>query len=70
MAEFTKQRDSLVETALKDRRDQVFEDYLTSVKLEMQRGGNITIYKDALDELQEEQPDIDIPTRRPTPVQG
>jgi peptidyl-prolyl cis-trans isomerase D len=70
MAEFTKQRDSLVETALKDRRDQVFEDYLTSVKLEMQRGGKITIYKDALDELQEEQPDIDIPTRRPTPVQG
>ena len=70
MAEFTKQRDSLVETALKDRRDQVFEDYLTSVKLEMQRGGKITIYKDALDQLQEEQPDIDIPTRRPTPVQG
>jgi peptidyl-prolyl cis-trans isomerase D len=70
MAEFTKQRDSLVETALKDRRDQVFEDYLTSVKLDMQRDGKITIYKDALDQLQEEQPDIDIPARRPTPVQG
>jgi peptidyl-prolyl cis-trans isomerase D len=70
MAEFTKQRDSLVETALKDRRDQVFGDYLSSVKLEMQRDGKITIYKDALDELQEDQPDIDIPARRPTPAQG
>jgi peptidyl-prolyl cis-trans isomerase D len=70
MAEFTKQRDSLVETALKGRRDQVFEDYLSTVKLEMQRDGKIKIYKDALDELQEEQPDIDIPARRPTPAQG
>lgn len=70
MAEFTKQRDSLVETALKDRRDQVFGDYLSTAKLEMQRDGKIKIYKDALDELQEEQPDIDIPARRPTPAQG
>jgi hypothetical protein len=70
MAEFTKQRDTLIETALKDRRDQVFEDYLTTVKLEMQRDGKIKIYKDALDELQEEQPDIDIPARRPTPARG
>lgn len=70
MAEFTKQRDSLVETALKDRRDQVFEDYLSSVKLEMQRDGKISIYKDALDELQEAEPEIQIPTRRPTPAQG
>ena len=65
MAEFTKQRDSLIETALKDRRDQVFEDYLSSVKLDMQRDGKIKIYKDALDELQEEEPDIDIPAHRP-----
>jgi len=70
MAEFTKQRDSLVETALKDRRDQVFGDYLSSAKLEMQRDGKIKIYKDALDELQEDEPDIDIPARRPTPAQG
>jgi peptidyl-prolyl cis-trans isomerase D len=70
MAEFTKQRDSLVETALKDRRDQVFQDYLSTAKLEMQRDGKIKIYKDALDELQEEEPDIDIPARRPTPAQG
>jgi peptidyl-prolyl cis-trans isomerase D len=70
MAVFTKQRDSLVETALKDRRDQVFQDYLSTAKLEMQRDGKIKIYKDALDELQEEEPDIDIPARRPTPAQG
>ena len=70
MAEFTKQRDSLIDTALKDRRDQVLEDYLSTVKLEMQRDGKIKIYKDALDELQEEEPDIQVPTRRPTPAQG
>jgi hypothetical protein len=70
MAEFTKQRDSLIDTALKDRRDQVFLDYLSSVKLAMERDGKIKIYKDALDELQEEQPDIQIPARRPTPAQG
>ena len=70
MAEFTKQRDSLVETALRDRRDQVFGDYLSTAKLEMQRDGKIKIYKDALDELQEDEPDIDIPARRPTPAQG
>src|SRR5689334_14859581 len=69
MAEFTKQRDSLVETALKDRRDQVFEDYLSTVKVEMQRDGKIKIYKDALDELQEDEPDV-IPVRKPTPAQG
>ena len=70
MAEFTKQRDSLIDTALKDRRDQVLEDYLSTVKLQMQRDGKIKIYKDALDELQEEEPDIQIPTRHPTPAQG
>jgi peptidyl-prolyl cis-trans isomerase D len=70
MAEFTKQRDSLIDTALKDRRDQVFQDYLSSVKLEMEQNGKIKIYKDALDELQEEQPDIEIPARRPTPARG
>jgi hypothetical protein len=70
MAEFTKQRDSLIDTALKDRRDQVLEDYLSTVKLEMQRDGKIKIYKDALDELQEDEPDIQVPTRRPTPAQG
>ena len=70
MAEFTKQRDSLIDTALKDRRDQVLEDYLSTVKLEMQRDGKIKIYKDALDGLQEDEPDIQIPTRRPTPAQG
>jgi peptidyl-prolyl cis-trans isomerase D len=70
MAEFTKQRDSLIETALRDRRDQVFGDYLLTAKLEMQRDGKIKIYKDALDELQEEEPDIDIPARPPTPAPG
>jgi peptidyl-prolyl cis-trans isomerase D len=69
MAEFTKQRDSLVETALKDRRDQVFQDYLSTARLEMQQNGQIKIYKEQLDELQEDEPDIQVPPRS-KPAQG
>jgi peptidyl-prolyl cis-trans isomerase D len=68
MAEFTKQRDSLMETALKDRRDQVFEDYLATVKTAMTRDGKITIYKDVLDDLREEEPDIEVPGRPRAPT--
>jgi hypothetical protein len=68
MAEFTKQRDSLMETALKDRRDQVFEDYLATVKTAMTRDGKITIYKEMLDDLREEEPDIEVPGRPQAPT--
>ncbi|HEY3102733.1 MAG TPA: SurA N-terminal domain-containing protein [Pyrinomonadaceae bacterium] len=68
MADFTKQRDSLMETALKDRRDQVFEDYLATVKTAMTRDGKITIYKEMLDDLREEEPDMEVPTRPRPPT--
>jgi peptidyl-prolyl cis-trans isomerase D len=64
IAEFTKQRDSLMETAQTERKNQVFEDYVTTLQERMKRDGKIKIYKDVLDALREEEPDVDLPTRR------
>jgi peptidyl-prolyl cis-trans isomerase D len=69
MAEFTKQRDSLVETAQTTRRNQIFGDYLSALTNQMKRDGKITIYKEVLDQLREEVPDVDLPTR-PRPPAG
>jgi peptidyl-prolyl cis-trans isomerase D len=69
MAEFTKQRDSLVETAQATRRNQIFGDYLAALTNQMKRDGKITIYKEVLDQLREEAPDLELPTR-PRPPAG
>src|SRR5438874_8155762 len=65
MAEFTKQRDSLMETAQTERKNQVFEDYVTTLQQRMKQDGKIKIYQGVLDALQEEEPDVDLPARRP-----
>ena len=65
MAEFTKQRDSLMESAQTERKNQVFEDYVSTLQERMKRDGKIKIYKDVLDAFREEEPDIQLPTRRP-----
>src|SRR5439155_7468450 len=57
LAEFAKQRDSLMQSALTERKNQVFEDYLVAVKNRMERDGKIKIYKDVLANLQEEEPE-------------
>ena len=66
LTEFAKQRSSLVESAQTARRDQVFGDYLASLEDRMKRDGKIKIYKEALDQFQEEEPDIEMP-QRPRP---
>ncbi len=65
MAEFTKQRDSLMQTAQDQRRDQVFQDYVSSLQERMKQGGKIKIYQDVFDTLREDEPDVDVPVRRP-----
>jgi hypothetical protein len=67
MAEFTTQRDSLVDTAQDTRKNQVFSDYLATLMEKMKRDGKIKIYKEVLDQLREEEPQIEIPgqPRRP-----
>jgi peptidyl-prolyl cis-trans isomerase D len=69
MAEFAKQRDSLMETAQNERKNQVFEDYLAGVQQRMKQDGDIKIYNEVLDQYREAQPDIDLPTRPQIPTQ-
>ena len=69
MAEFTKQRDTLMETAQNDRKNQVFEDYLAGVQQRMKQDGDIKVYDEVLAQYQEAQPDIDLPTRPQAPPQ-
>lgn len=69
MAEFAKQRDTLMETAQSDRKNQVFEDYLAKVQQRMKQDGDITVYNDVLTQYQAAQPDIDLPTRPQIPTQ-
>ena len=51
MDDFAKQRDELVEAKLKEKRGQVFSDYLASLKRELEDKKEITIYQEALDKL-------------------
>ncbi|MFN2598843.1 MAG: peptidyl-prolyl cis-trans isomerase, partial [Pyrinomonadaceae bacterium] len=64
LAEFAKQRDSLVQSALDARRGDVFEDYVGALKNRLQREGKIKIYEDVLARVEE--PDtMDLPPARP-----
>ncbi|MEP6704758.1 MAG: peptidylprolyl isomerase, partial [Acidobacteriota bacterium] len=48
MDDFAKQRDTLVEQMVTQKRGEVFQDYLASTRLRFEKAGNITIYKDAV----------------------
>jgi len=64
LTEYAKQRESLMQQALTERKNQVFEDYLTAVKRRMEQAGNIKIYQDVFDTIQEDEPEA-LPQRRP-----
>jgi peptidyl-prolyl cis-trans isomerase D len=68
LAEFAKQRESLMQSALTERKNQVFDDYLTAVQRGMEQAGKIKIYKDVLAGMQEEEAPEALPQRRP-PIQ-
>lgn len=51
MAEFAKQRDTLMETMLGTRRGEVFSAYLSSTRQKMEAAGNIKIYQDVIAKL-------------------
>lgn len=51
--DFAKQRDQLVETKLSEKRNQIFTDYLASVRREMEAKKEIQIYQEALAKLDE-----------------
>ena len=64
LTEYAKQRDSLMQQALTERKNQVFEDYLNTVKRRMEQAGKIKVYKDVFATIQEEEPEA-LPQRRP-----
>jgi peptidyl-prolyl cis-trans isomerase D len=51
MADFAKQRSSLMETMLSKKRADVFSDYLAAVRRKMEADGSIKIYKDELEAI-------------------
>ena len=48
LAEFAKQRDTLTQTLLTSRRNDVFEDYISSLRARLDREGKVKIYEDVL----------------------
>lgn len=65
LTEYAKQRDTLMQQALTERKNQVFGDYLTSVMTRMKQSGSIKIYPDVLDTVAEEEPQAVPPRRQP-----
>ncbi|MGC2238711.1 MAG: peptidylprolyl isomerase [Pyrinomonadaceae bacterium] len=53
MDEFAKQRDQLIDTKLSEKRNQIFTDYLGSVRQQMESKKDIEIYQDAMAKLEE-----------------
>ena len=50
------QRDTLKQSMMSERQDQVFEDYIAGVQQKMKRDGKIKIYDKVLAQLEEEEP--------------
>ena len=64
LADFAKQRDTLMQSAISERQNQVFSDYLAAVQRQMEQAGKIAINKEVLASLSEEAPEA-APPRRP-----
>jgi peptidyl-prolyl cis-trans isomerase D len=61
LAQLAKERDTLRQSLLRDRQDQVFEDYIAGVQERMKRDGTIKIYDDVLASLEEDEEPSAIP---------
>jgi len=68
LTEFAKQRDTLMQQALTDRKNQVFEDYLTTVMNRMKQAGKIKVYQEVLDTMAEDEPEAQPPRRPQLPI--
>ncbi|MBC7929406.1 MAG: peptidyl-prolyl cis-trans isomerase [Rubrivivax sp.] len=67
MAEFDKQRSKLVETALNERRGEVFDEYLVNARRQLDEKGEIEIKSDVLAQLEAEEPPAALPR---SPIQS
>ena len=63
-AEFDKQRSTLTETALSERRNQVFDDFLVEARRRLEEKGQIEIFRETLAQLGESEPAA-LPRRAP-----
>lgn len=61
LAEFAKQRDQLTESALRDRQEQVYGDYVAALVSRLKDEGKIKINQTVLDSIEEEEPQITMP---------
>jgi peptidyl-prolyl cis-trans isomerase D len=66
LAEFAKQREQLTETELRNRQEQVYEDYVAAAIARLRREGKVKIYQTVLDTIEEEEPQVapPMPQRR------
>jgi peptidyl-prolyl cis-trans isomerase D len=64
LAAFASERDSMTQSMLTERQNQVFEDYITAVHQKMKNDGKIKIYNEVLASMEEEEP-VAAPPQRP-----
>jgi peptidyl-prolyl cis-trans isomerase D len=65
LAEFAQQRDQLIQSALAERRGQVFEDYIQAAQTRMESEGRIKVYDEVIAKLGGNEPTITPPRQQP-----
>lgn len=60
-AGFAGQRDTLKQSIISERQDQVFEDYIAGVQQRMRQNGKIKIYQEVMDQLEEPAAETGLP---------
>ncbi|HKS29745.1 MAG TPA: SurA N-terminal domain-containing protein [Pyrinomonadaceae bacterium] len=68
-AKYATERDKLMQQALTERRNQVFDDYVNAIQARMQREGQIKIYEDVLARIADSDPAAGGQPRIPIPGQ-
>lgn len=69
LAAYASKRDGLTQQLLTERQNQVFDDYVGEVQKRLKNDGKITIYKEVLATLEEDEPVIAPQTQFPFPTQ-
>jgi peptidyl-prolyl cis-trans isomerase D len=67
-AEFDKQRTSLVESAMRERREQLFDEFLTSARRRLEEKGDIQLNRELLAQLEESEAPAALPPRSPITI--
>jgi len=68
LAEFAKQKETLRQTMLSGKQSQIYEDYISAVQQRMKQDGKIKIYADAINTLEESEPEIAPQQQFPIPT--